>query len=96
MGEWHHGLDGQEFDGQIDPLESKQKATALHELTSQPSVTCLLLVASIELTSTISHLPPFGCFHWFPTNYFSGLLQNTVTPAPHSQFTEAYSVFKIF
>jgi len=54
MGEWHHRLDGQEFDGQIDPLESKQKATALHEQTSQSSVTCLLLVASIGFQPTTS------------------------------------------
>ena len=43
--------------------------------------------------SIIGHLPPFGCFHWFP-NYFSVLLQNTVPPAP--QFSVHQSIHKVF
>ena len=81
MGEWHHQLDGQEFDGQIDPLESEQKATALHEQTSQSLVTCLLLVASFGFQPTTTQV-------FFRKQF---LLPPILSSLKHTQ-----SVFKIF
>ena len=81
MGEWHHRLDGQELDGQIDPLESEQKATALHEQTSQSLVTCLLLVASFGFQPTTSQV-------FFRKQF---LLPPILSSLKHTQ-----SVFKIF